>query len=307
MSLGHGVGDLKAFLGLDVTGLQKGARTAEQTIKGLGRTVATVLGGAISAYGLNKLTNSLLEVGLLNQQIEVSMKAVVGTYKDAGEEIAFVRDESERLGLVYTRQIRDFRLLTAAAQGTALAGKEVRNVFTALGTMGTVLQLPADTISGAVYAIQQMISKGTVQSEELRGQLGERLPGAFQIAARAMNMTTAELSDFMAEGKLMAEEFIPKFSKEIEKMLGKDVPTAAKMAQSELNRLSNLIYDILSSLADRTVMKEFARAIQDVTIAMRDWYFANEDVIKQTIVETINDIRWAFRAVSYTHLTLPTN
>jgi tape measure domain-containing protein len=298
MSLGHAVGDLKVFLGLDVTGFQKGAKSAEQSMLNLdkrARSLGNAITGFLSAYALQRVGRSLLEIGLLNQQIDVSMKAVIGTYKEAAEDISYVRTESERLGLVYTAQILDFRLLTAAAQGTALAGKDVRDVFTALGTMGTVLQLPADTISGAVYAIQQMISKGTVQSEELRGQLGERLPGAFQIAARAMKMTTAELSDFMAEGKLMADEFIPAFSAEVMNMLGKDVPAAAKMAQSELNRLSNLIYDIGSSIASSEVMREFARAIQDVNIAVREWYFANEDVIQQNIVKAIDNIRWAFR------------
>ena len=38
--------------------------------------------------------------------------------------------------------------------------------------------LSADQTSGVLLALQQMISKGTVQAEELRGQLGERLPGA---------------------------------------------------------------------------------------------------------------------------------
>ena len=49
-----------------------------------------------------------------------------------------------------------------------------------------------------------MISKGKVQAEELRGQLGERLPSAFQLAAKAMGMTTAQLDKFMADGKLTA-------------------------------------------------------------------------------------------------------
>ena len=44
-----------------------------------------------------------------------------------------------------------------------------------------------------MLALAQMASKGTVQAEELRGQLGERLPGAFKIAAAAMGVTQAEL------------------------------------------------------------------------------------------------------------------
>lgn len=74
-------------------------------------------------------------------------------------------------------------------------------------------------MQGAFLALGQMISKGKVQAEELRGQLGERLPGAFQLAAKAMNMTTAELDKFMADGKLTAEELLPKLAKVNERRL----------------------------------------------------------------------------------------
>jgi tape measure domain-containing protein len=35
-----------------------------------------------------------------------------------------------------------------------------------------------------LLALNQMMSKGTIQAEELRGQLGEALPGAFGIMAK---------------------------------------------------------------------------------------------------------------------------
>jgi len=38
-----------------------------------------------------------------------------------------------------------------------------------------------------------MASKGVVSMEELRGQLGEALPGALQAAASGMGVTTVDL------------------------------------------------------------------------------------------------------------------
>lgn len=51
---------------------------------------------------------------------------------------------------------------------------------------GSALALSKDQMDGVFLALGQMISKGKVQAEELRGQLGERLPGAFDMAAKAM-------------------------------------------------------------------------------------------------------------------------
>ena len=95
-----------------------------------------------------------------------------------------------------------------------------------------------------------MISKGRVSAEELRGQLGEQIPGAFQIAARAMGMTTRELDKFMSDGNLMADEFIPKFSSQIKKEFAGGLAEASNSLQSSLNRLNTEWFLFKGELAD---------------------------------------------------------
>ena len=56
------------------------------------------------------------------------------------------------------------------------------------------------------------MSKGTVQAEELRGQLGERLPGAFNLAAQAMGVTTQELNKMLDNGEVLAIDLLPKLA-----------------------------------------------------------------------------------------------
>ena len=103
---------------------------------------------------------------------------------------------------------------------------------------------------GVFIALGQMISKGKVQAEELRGQLGERLPGAFQLAAKAMGMTTAALDKFMADGKLTAEELLPKLAKVLKDEYGAAAEEAAKGMQGSLNRLSTEWERLKASFVD---------------------------------------------------------
>jgi hypothetical protein len=56
--------------------------------------------------------------------------------------------------------------------------------------------------------------------EELRGQIGDRLPGAFQIAADSMGLTTKELDKLVTKGGLTAEEFLPRFAAQLDKTFG---------------------------------------------------------------------------------------
>lgn len=47
--------------------------------------------------------------------------------------------------------------------------------------------------------------------EEIRRQLSESLPGSFQVAAKAMGMTTAEFTAMVESGQLASSDFLPKF------------------------------------------------------------------------------------------------
>jgi len=60
-----------------------------------------------------------------------------------------------------------------------------------------------------------MMGKGKVQAEELRGQLGEALPGAFNLAAKAMGVTTSKLNEMLDKGQVLPEELLPKLASEL--------------------------------------------------------------------------------------------
>jgi hypothetical protein len=93
-----------------------------------------------------------------------------------------------------------------------------------------------------------MISKGNVQAEELRGQLGERLPGAFQIAARAMGKTTQELNKMLDNGEVLASELLPALAREIRQTFGSGVPDAVDSAQAALGRFQTAWFELEAAL-----------------------------------------------------------
>ena len=68
-------------------------------------------------------------------------------------------------------------------------------------------------------ALSQMMSKGKVSSEELRRQLGERMPIAMEAMARAVGVTIQELDGLLKAGKLLSKDVMMPFVKEMENML----------------------------------------------------------------------------------------
>ena len=197
---------------------------------------AAIAGIAEAARGIFvDLPRALLNGAIAAEKMEKAFTALEGSLSVAREQIAFVRNEANRLGIPLAEASDAWLKLAAAARGTALEGEDARRIFSAVAGAASTLGLSAAETSGALLAISQMMSKGTVQAEELRGQLGERIPGAFQIAARAMGVSTSALSDMLDRGELLAADFLPKFAAQ----LAKEIPASADGTQNAIHRLGN--------------------------------------------------------------------
>lgn len=70
-------------------------------------------------------------------------------------------------------------------------------------------------------------------------QLGDRLPGAFEIMAKAVGVSTSELGDMMKAGKVMAADVLPKFAIELDKAFGADKIEAVDTLAAAENRATN--------------------------------------------------------------------
>lgn len=110
----------------------------------------------------------------------------------------------------------------------------------------------------------------TVQAEELRGQLGERLPGAFQIAARAMGVTTAELGKMLEQGQVVADDFLPKFGEALKAHIGDAADKAANRLDAATNRYTSALERMKTGLGDSGVSQFWAGQMNILTDAMDD-------------------------------------
>lgn len=190
---------------------------------------------AAFAVGLGEVTRMSLEAQLELDRLRVSYSSVFG---DAGaqEQLQVIYDQVNRVGLKYVETAEAAKSFFAAGQGTPLQN-DLNNIFKSFTNVGAALQLTTDDMNGAFVALGQMLSKGKVQAEELRGQLGERIPGAFSMAAKAMNMTTAELDKFMSDGKLTAEQLLPALARALDEKYAGAAEKAADSLQGSLNRM----------------------------------------------------------------------
>lgn len=217
-----------------------GIKDADKSAKGLDSTVAslkTTIAGLGATIGFSVLAKDIFDTTLKMDSLKNSLNFISGGQGKATFE--YLRKESDKLGLSFEAAANGYKQIAGAARGTNLEGQKTKDIFEGVSAATAVMGLSSEQSEGALLALSQMISKGKVQAEELRGQLGERIPGAFQIAARAMNMTTAELDKFMSDGKLIAEDFLPKFAKQLKEEFSSGIPAATQSLAAVTNRLKN--------------------------------------------------------------------
>lgn len=143
------------------------------------RAAASVAIGSVVVQSAAQAATALYEASVQAERLRIMLD--FSSARGSVREIAYLRTITNELGLAFGSTATAYSQFQAAARGTALEGEKSRAVFESIAKASAVMGLSAEQSSGVLLALQQMISKGTVQAEELRGQLGERLPGALRI------------------------------------------------------------------------------------------------------------------------------
>ncbi len=203
----------------------------------------------MTASYVGQFLKGVIDVGLQFQNAEVRMQAVAKTSLEAGENIDWIKKRAEALKVPILEATDGFVRFYAAAKNNTPA-EEIKKIYDSLLQTSAVMHINKYDFKLISLAIEQMASKGTVSMEELRRQLGERLPGTISLAAKAMGVTEAKLNDMVKSGKLLSKDFLLPFSQALVKEFGKNVPMALKSAQNRINDLNNqwmLLQDTLQS------------------------------------------------------------
>lgn len=232
------------------------------------RAAASVAIGSVVVQSAAQAATALYEASVQAERLRIMLD--FSSARGSVREIAYLRTITSELGLAFGSTATAYSQFQAAARGTALEGEKSRAVFESIAKASAVMGLSAEQSSGVLLALQQMISKGTVQAEELRGQLGERLPGAFQIAARAMGVTTAELGKMLEQGQVIADDFLPKFAKALNESLGDSAEKAANRLDAATNRFSTAWERLKQNAGDSGISKFWAGQINILTDGMND-------------------------------------
>ncbi|EQA5094150.1 tape measure protein [Escherichia coli] len=188
--------------------------------------------GALNAY------KAIMNAGLKRDSAQRAAKFVLGD--KASEAEVFIRNLADKTGLNISEGLSSYAKFAAGAQGS-MSQEQTQELFGNATAMSRLMGLSNDELNGILKAFEQMASKGKIQAEELRGQLGDRMAGAFKLFAEALGMTATELDKAMKDGKVLSADTLPKVAKQMGLMIYKAGGWAevAKSTQTALGKLAN--------------------------------------------------------------------
>ena len=193
------------------------------------------------------------------QNFRNTLGAISPTAEEAAASNQLILDLVDKYNVPLQSARDGFTKLYASMAPAGFSGDEIRDLFTGITQAAATFGMSADKVDRVNYAFAQMASKGQVMSEELKGQLGDVLPGAMAIFAEAAGFKgpkaiqdfSAALEDGAYKGQAMVA-LLNNVGIVMKQEFGPGAEGAARTFQGVINRMQNsmtLLYESFEPVA----------------------------------------------------------
>lgn len=263
--------------------VEKGTKARGKSNKSLTKSVAL---GNLWAKGIQKIMElgrkaivSIVKLTVKFESLGFAIEKISGDAFETGRSWIFLMELNNSFGASLVDTTERWLKFRAAAKQSGLALKETKDIFRSMTKASAVLGLSTDELRGVYLALEQMLSKGKVTTEELRRQLGERLPGAMGIMAGSMGVTIAELDKMMKRGEILSAEVLPNFAKAMEGAYGIESVKKVETLNAGIGRLTGTWEQFVLTITegDSTIRGVFDFFLNAGTVLINNFIKALED------------------------------
>lgn len=184
------------------------AGSATNPLRAFKNELFAMVAASAGLYAIKEQLVGIFEAGTQLAANQSKYATAFGGIADGNRELAYAREVALNLKLPLGTLTKSYADLALAAKGTKLEGQGARDVLVGFAQTARVNGSTNESLEGTFVALTQVMSKGKVQAEELRGQLGDRLPGALQLMAEGLGVTTEKLETMLEKGQLTREALL---------------------------------------------------------------------------------------------------
>lgn len=234
---------------------KKGSSSVKNAFRSIQAQILTFAAAmGFAGVSLSNFFSQLIQVARETSKAVTALKNVSGSTAQFADNLRYTTQLAQKYGVYVNDLTSNYAKFTAAASIAGMTMADQRKLFESLSRTAAGFGMSADDTNGMFLAVTQMMGKGKIQAEELRGQLGERLPIAMQAMAKAAGTTVAGLDSIMKKGQLLSAEVLPKFADALNEMLP-NVDT--DNIETSLNRLKNAFQEFTQNTGIQDAYKSF--------------------------------------------------
>jgi len=236
------------------------------------------IGGGFAMMNLNRVSQELQAQRLAMGAVTALPTNTPEQNEAAGtEQIQWVRDLADQVGFDFRATTPAYTKMLASGTSAGMTTDSVQNIFGGVLKYARVMGSSTDDTKGGMRAIEQMMNKGQVMSEELKGQLAERIPGVVSAMAEAAGFGTgddaaAKLFKAMEAGTVRSADVLEEFARILEERAnaGGALEKAQKTTAAEQQRFNNSVSIMVEQMSAAGSDSGFAKMFLSMSKFLKD-------------------------------------
>jgi tape measure domain-containing protein len=242
-------GGPEAAIGAGIGGIAGGIPGAQ-----IGASIGAVVSQLRQALGATAAYEAEIK------KLEIALKGVTTNQIEYNDALKFIQTSTNNYAVTQDILTRQFTKLQASVQGSGGSLQDTKIAFDGIVSAVRATGGSLQDVDSALTATAQVFSKGKVSAEELRQQIGERLPGAFTLFAKSMGKTPQELDKALEGGKVSLQDFMV-FAKELFDRYGENAKIIADSPAAAGDRLQIALSNLSKSIG--VLLQPIGAAFQD--------------------------------------------
>lgn len=242
-------------LNITLSGMQSNAGTGfnkvNSSVDSLRGTIHTVI-GLIGAVQVGRIFSGFVdEIKKVDREYNgfmAMMNVTTGDINKSAQAYDNIKNIAMAYGVSVESLARSYAKLHASTKDV-LSTKETDRLFESFTATASVLHAEQYTVERMFNAIIQMASKGQVHMEELKQQLGEHLPGALALAAKAMNMDMGKMIDEMKKGNISARDLLVPLPKILMETFGQAAVISSQSLNAAFMNMKTVWFDAIKEIS----------------------------------------------------------
>ena len=231
----------------------------------LGGPVGAAVGGAVGAQvgQVRQALGATAEYAATLTKLRIALKGVTSGQAEYQKGLSFIQQTTKDFAVPQEVVTRQFTKLQASVSGAGGDLEDTKKAFNGIVAAVRATGGSLTDVDSALTATAQVFSKGKVSAEELRQQLGERLPGAFTLFAESVGMTPQELDKALEGGKVTLQDF-QVFAEKLFDKYGETAKTIADSPEAAGDRLKVALDSLSENVGE--LLKPIGASFQETFI-----------------------------------------